>query len=87
MAAINIVILVVLYLLAISCKAIDAKLEWFATEVRRRYKIIETHPNPTFQPLTLCCDESTNWAGRCSAAGEFFQSALSDISAKLKCLA
>jgi hypothetical protein len=59
--------------------AIDAKLEWFATEVRRRYKIIESQLNPTFQPLTLCCDEFTNWAGRCSAAGEFFQSALSDI--------
>jgi hypothetical protein len=29
--------------------------------------------------LTLCCDEFTNWAGRCSAASEFFQSALSDI--------
>jgi hypothetical protein len=60
-------------------KAIDAKLEWFAAEVRRRYKRIESEPNPTFQPLTLCCDEFTNWAGRCSAAGEFFQSALSDI--------
>jgi hypothetical protein len=60
-------------------KVIDAKLEWFAAEVRRRYKIIESEPNPTFQPLTLCCDEFTNWAGRCSAAGEFFQSALSDI--------
>jgi hypothetical protein len=59
--------------------AIDAKLEWFAAEVRRRYKRIESEPNPTFQPLTLCCDEFTNWAGRCSAAGEFFQSALSDI--------
>jgi hypothetical protein len=59
--------------------AIDAKLEWFANEVRRRYKIIESQPNPTFQSLTLCCDEFTNWAGRCSAAGEFFQSALSDI--------
>jgi len=59
--------------------AIDAKLEWFASEVRRRYKRIESEPNPTFQPLTLCCDEFTNWAGRCSAAGEFFQSALSDI--------
>jgi hypothetical protein len=59
--------------------AIDAKLEWFATEVRRRYKRIESEPSPTFQPLTLCCDEFTNWAGRCSAAGEFFQSALSDI--------
>src|SRR4028118_628045 len=57
----------------------DAKLEWFASEVRRRYKIIESQPNPTFQPLTLVCDEFTNWAGRCSAAGEFFQSALSDI--------
>jgi Cdc6-like AAA superfamily ATPase len=43
--------------------AIDAKLEWFANEVRRRYKIIESQPNPTFQPLTLCCDEFTNWAG------------------------
>ncbi|WP_445247614.1 hypothetical protein [Microcoleus sp. OTE_8_concoct_300] len=60
-------------------KAIDAKLEWFAAEVRRRYKRIESEPNPTFQTLTLCCDEFTNWAGRCSAAGEFFQSALSDI--------
>jgi hypothetical protein len=59
--------------------AIDAKLEWFAAEVRRCYKIIETQPNPMFQPLTLCCDEFTNWAGRCSAASEFFQSALSDI--------
>ena len=59
--------------------AIDAKLEWFAEEVRRRYKRIESEPNPTFQPLTLCCDEFTNWAGRCSAASEFFQSALSDI--------
>ena len=59
--------------------AIDAKLEWFAAEVRRRYKIIETQPNPPFGPLTLCCDEFTNWAGRCSAASEFFQSALSDI--------
>ncbi|CAA9302799.1 hypothetical protein AVDCRST_MAG84-218 [uncultured Microcoleus sp.] len=59
--------------------AIDAKLEWFAEEVRRRYKRIESEPNPTFQPLTLCCDEFTNWAGRCSAAGEFFQSALSYI--------
>jgi len=59
--------------------AIDAKLEWFALEVRRRYKIIESQPNPVFEPLTLCCDEFTNWAGRCSAAGEFFQSALSDI--------
>ncbi|WP_293134593.1 type IV secretory system conjugative DNA transfer family protein [Microcoleus sp. bin38.metabat.b11b12b14.051] len=59
--------------------AIDAKLEWFAEEVRRRYKRIESEPNPTFQPLTFVCDEFTNWAGRCSAAGEFFQSALSDI--------
>jgi hypothetical protein len=59
--------------------AIDKKLEWFAEEVRRRYKIIESQPNPKFQPLTLVCDEFTNWAGRCSAAGEFFQSALSDI--------
>jgi hypothetical protein len=32
-----------------------------------------------FNLLTLCCDEFTNWAGRCSAASEFFQSALSDI--------
>jgi hypothetical protein len=59
--------------------AIDAKLEWFANEVRRRYKRIESEPNPSFQPLTLVCDEFTNWAGRCSAASEFFQSALSDI--------
>ena len=59
--------------------AIDAKLEWFAEEVRRRYKLIESQPNPQFKPLTLVCDEFTNWAARCSAAGEFFQSALSDI--------
>ena len=57
----------------------DPSLEWFASEVRRQYKIIESQPNPSFQPMTLVCDEFTNWAGRFRAAGEFFQSALSDI--------
>jgi len=58
----------------------DRSLEWFAEEVRRQYKIIESPPNPSFQPMTLVCDEFTNEAGRFRAAGEFFQSALSDIS-------
>jgi hypothetical protein len=35
----------------------DGSLEWFASEVRRRYKIIESQPNPSFQPMTLVCDE------------------------------
>ena len=59
--------------------AIDAKLAWFASEVGKRYKVIHSQPNPRFQPLTLVCDEFTNWAARCENSGEFFRTALSDI--------
>ena len=59
--------------------AIDAKLKWFSDEVSRRYKIIQSQPNPQFRPLTLVCDEFTNWALRCDNSGEFFKTALSDI--------
>ena len=59
--------------------AIDQKLGWFAQEVQRRYKLIQTTPNPKFRPLTVVCDEFTNWASRCDNSGEFFKTALSDI--------
>ncbi len=58
---------------------IDAKLGWFAGEVRRRYELIAKQPDPKFQPLTVVVDEFTNWASRCDNAGEFFKAALSDI--------
>ena len=60
-------------------EAIDAKLKWFADEVSRRYKIIQSQPDPKFQPLTFVCDEFTNWAARCENSGEFFQTAITDI--------
>ena len=58
---------------------IDRKLGWFASEVKRRYELIAKQPDPKFQPLTIVCDEFTNWAGRCENSGDFFQAAVSDI--------
>lgn len=60
-------------------EAIDSRLKWFSDEVGKRYKVIQTQPNPRFKPLTLVCDEFTNWASRCDSSGEFFKTALSDI--------
>lgn len=59
--------------------AIDAELADFAAEVKRRYERIRKEPNPQLQPWTFVCDEFTNWAFRCKASGDFFQTALSDI--------
>ena len=60
-------------------EAIDTKLGWFANEVVKRYKRIQTEADPQFQPITLVCDEFTNWAGRCQNSTEFFRTALTDI--------
>ncbi len=60
-------------------EAINEKLNWFATEVVRRYEKIHSEPNPQFTPLTLVCDEFTNWAIRCKSSGNFFCTAVSDI--------
>ena len=60
-------------------EAIDTKLGWFANEVAKRYKRIQTEANPQFQPITLVCDEFTNWAGRCQNSTEFFRTAVTDI--------
>jgi hypothetical protein len=59
--------------------AIDAKLAWFASEVGKRYKIVQTQPNPTFQPLTFVCDEFTRWGSKCANSAEFFEQLVTDI--------
>lgn len=60
-------------------EAIDAQLAWLATEIKKRYKQIRNEPNPIFQPLTIVCDEFTNWGSRCKSSADFFQAALSDV--------
>lgn len=60
-------------------EAIDTRLGWFAAEVAKRYKRIQAEANPQFQPITLVCDEFTNWAGRCQNSTEFFRTAVTDI--------
>lgn len=60
-------------------EAIDAQLAWLATEIKNRYKRIRSEPNPQFQPLTIVCDEFTNWGNRCKSSADFFQAALSDV--------
>ena len=60
-------------------EAIDAQLAWLATEIKKRYKQIRNEPNPQFQPLTIVCDEFTNWGSRCKSSADFFQAALSDV--------
>jgi hypothetical protein len=59
--------------------AIDAKLAWFASEVAKRYKIVQTQPNPKFQPLTFVCDEFTRWGSKCANSAEFFEQLVTDI--------
>jgi hypothetical protein len=58
---------------------IDAKLAWFADEVAKRYKIVQTTPNPKFQPLTFVCDEFTRWGGKCPNSTDFFEQLVTDI--------
>lgn len=59
--------------------AIDAKLAWFSDEVTKRYKIVQTTPNPKFQPLTFVCDEFTRWGGKCPNSTDFFEQLVTDI--------
>ncbi|WP_333463319.1 type IV secretory system conjugative DNA transfer family protein [Microcoleus sp. herbarium7] len=59
--------------------AIDAKLAWFAEEVAKRYKVVQTQPNPKFQPLTFVCDEFTRWGGKCPNSTDFFEQLVTDI--------
>lgn len=59
--------------------AIDAKLAWFAEEVAKRYKVVQSQPNPKFQPLTFICDEFTRWGGKCPNSTDFFEQLVTDI--------
>jgi hypothetical protein len=59
--------------------AIDTKLAWFASEVAKRYKIVQTQPNPKFEPLTFVCDEFTRWGSKCANSAEFFEQLVTDI--------
>ncbi|MEG4293056.1 type IV secretory system conjugative DNA transfer family protein, partial [Microcoleus sp. D2B6] len=59
--------------------AIDAKLAWFAEEVAKRYKVVQSQPNPKFQPLTFVCDEFTRWGNKCANSTDFFEQLVTDI--------
>lgn len=58
---------------------IDAKLAWFSDEVAKRYKVVQSQPNPKFQPLTFVCDEFTRWGGKCPNSTDFFEQLVTDI--------
>ncbi|MEG4280999.1 hypothetical protein QUA62_26590 [Microcoleus sp. MON1_C1] len=58
---------------------IDKKLAWFADEVAKRYKIVQTTPSPKFQPLTFVCDEFTRWGTKCPNSTDFFEQLVTDI--------
>jgi hypothetical protein len=58
---------------------IDAKLAWFADEVAKRYKVVQSQPNPKFQPLTFVCDEFTRWGNKCANSTDFFEQLVTDI--------
>ena len=59
--------------------AIDAKLAWFSEEIAKRYKVVQSQPNPKFQPLTFVCDEFTRWGGKCPNSTDFFEQLVTDI--------
>lgn len=58
---------------------IDRQLEWVADEIKRRYQRYSEEPNPEFEPLTVVCDEFTNWGARCEHSEEFIDAAIADI--------
>jgi len=60
-------------------EAIDTKLVWFAGEVSRRYKRVQSEPNPQFEPLTFVCDEFTRWGSKVANSTEFFEQLVTDI--------
>jgi len=60
-------------------EAIDTKLAWFAGEVSRRYKRVQSEPNPQFEPLTFVCDEFTRWGSKVANSTEFFEQLVTDI--------
>jgi len=60
-------------------EAIDVKLAWFAGEVSRRYKRVQSEPNPQFEPLTFVCDEFTRWGSKVANSTEFFEQLVTDI--------
>ena len=59
--------------------AIDAKLAWFSEEVAKRYKVVQSQPNPKFEPLTFVCDEFTRWGAKCPNSTDFFEQLVTDI--------
>lgn len=60
-------------------EAIDGQLEWVASEIKRRYKRYSSEPDPKFEPLTIVCDEFTNWWTRCEHSAEFIDASISDM--------
>lgn len=57
---------------------IDKLFTWYNSEVERRYLERRSTSNWEAQPITIICEEMTNWAERCNAAAEFLKSCMSD---------
>lgn len=57
---------------------IDKLFTWYNSEVERRYLERRSTSNWDAQPITIICEEMTNWAERCNAAAEFLKSCMSD---------
>ena len=59
--------------------AIDAALDSFQELVKARYEMLATQPNYSPKPVTLVCEELTNWADRCRNISAFWGSAMADL--------
>jgi hypothetical protein len=59
--------------------AIDEKLQFVKDLVKSRYKQRASIPNFDPQPISVFCEEFTNWSDRCKNSDEFFSGSLSDF--------
>lgn len=57
---------------------IDNKLLELKQTIKSRYLDISNVPNFNPKPLTIICEEFTNWSSRCKNSEEFFMTSLSD---------
>ena len=64
--------------------AIDTALDTFQELVKARYECLSTQPGYSPRPVTLVCEELTNWADRCRNIAGFWGSAMADLR-KVNC--
>lgn len=60
-------------------RAIDNALGQVSALIKQRYERLSNEPDFNPRPKTIVLEEFTNWSGRCTQSGDFWDTAMSDI--------